>query len=293
MEFAFGAALLFSISSVSGRQGVLHLGPARTNFTRQILALVLLGLYAHLIGGGFHGPALGWFIFSGFIGYGIGDTSIYSALPLLGSRLTSLMTQCLAAPIGALIEWAWHGTLLRPEQSIACLIILAGVALALAPNRGAAPTQRLPTKGVVYGVLAAVGQAGGAVFSRHGSKVSALAGMPVDGITVAYQRIWPGLLVGGLWYWFHRRSSPAGPTDTSKPSEKSPWQKAWPWIVLNAIAGPTLGVSCYQRALQLEPTAIVLPIVALSPLLVIPLAWFMEGERPTFRSLAGGIIAVA
>ena len=289
MEFAFATALLFAISSVSGRRGVHYIGPARTNLLRQIGAVILLGTYAHTLGGGIGGPALGWFLVSGLVGYGIGDTSIYNALPLLGSRLTSLMTQCLAAPLGAIIEWAWHGTLLGPQQSLACLLILGGVALALAPSPGSGPTGRLPAKGIMFGFLSAVGQAGGAVLSRHGSKVSALAGAPVDGMTVAYQRLWPGFIVAILWYLTHRATerSPAPPAE-----QRTALRRAWPWILLNAIAGPTLGVSCYQRALQLQPTAIVLPIVALSPLFVVPFAWIVEKERPSLRSFAGGVLAV-
>ena len=52
-------------------------------------------------------------------------------------------------------------------------------------------------------------------------------------------------------------------------------------------------MSCYQWALATTPSGIVLPIVATSPLLAIPLAWWLEGDRPTTRSVTGGVIAVA
>jgi drug/metabolite transporter (DMT)-like permease len=38
---------------------------------------------------------------------------------------------------------------------------------------------------------------------------------------------------------------------------------------------------------------VVLPIVALTPLVIIPFSRYVEGERPRKRSLAGGAIAVA
>ena len=69
--------------------------------------------------------------------------------------------------------------------------------------------------------------------------------------------------------------------------------KVWPWLVVNAIAGPTLGVSCFQWALAERGTGVVLPIVALTPLTIIPFAMWLEGERPSRRSLAGGVVAVA
>ena len=69
--------------------------------------------------------------------------------------------------------------------------------------------------------------------------------------------------------------------------------RGWPWLVANALAGPSIGVSCFQWALMTEKTSIVLPIVATSPLLVIPLTRLVDGERITKRSVTGGLIAVA
>ena len=71
------------------------------------------------------------------------------------------------------------------------------------------------------------------------------------------------------------------------------WRKSSGWLMVNALTGATLGVSCYQWALKVEKPGVVLPIVALAPLLVIPMAYFLENERPSPRSLIGGVIAVA
>jgi drug/metabolite transporter (DMT)-like permease len=38
---------------------------------------------------------------------------------------------------------------------------------------------------------------------------------------------------------------------------------------------------------------LVLPIVATTPLVIVPLSFWIEGERPTRRSLIGGVVAVA
>jgi drug/metabolite transporter (DMT)-like permease len=62
--------------------------------------------------------------------------------------------------------------------------------------------------------------------------------------------------------------------------------------LLNGLSGPALGVSCYQWALKTAPTGIVLPIVAITPIVIIPFSRYIEGERPTWRSLAGGLVAV-
>ena len=70
------------------------------------------------------------------------------------------------------------------------------------------------------------------------------------------------------------------------------WQHAWPWIVTHTLTGPTVGVSCYQWALATTPSGIVLPIIATTPLLVIPFAYFIEHDRPHVRALIGGAIGI-
>jgi drug/metabolite transporter (DMT)-like permease len=80
---------------------------------------------------------------------------------------------------------------------------------------------------------------------------------------------------------------------TFKAEKKAAWRKAFPWVLINGLAGPALGVACYQWALKNYPTGVVLPIVAITPLVIIPFSRYLEGERPTLRSLLGGLIAVA
>ena len=71
------------------------------------------------------------------------------------------------------------------------------------------------------------------------------------------------------------------------------WRPIWPWVITTSLAGQTLGVSCFQWALKSYPTGVVLPIVALTPLVTIPLSWAIEKERPGLRSLGGGVVAVS
>ena len=78
-------------------------------------------------------------------------------------------------------------------------------------------------------------------------------------------------------------------TDTSAPTRT--W-RSYTWIPLNAFSGPILGVSCYQWALATTASGIVLPIVACTPLVIIPFSYWLEGERPTQRSVLGALLAV-
>ena len=231
--------LLWSVSVVCATRSTRYLGSAVANLTRLCLATVLLALWAHGFGKGLGGAGLWFFVWSGFVGFGLGDLALYEALPRIGSRLTLLLMQCLAAPIGALVEWLWLGTTLSVAQIIAGLIILVGVAVALAPGNHAHLDRKHLFSGTIFGVLAAIGQGGGAVLSRKAFLVAAQAGQNIDGGTAAYQRILGGIGVAAVYFvWVRgRQATIASPVE---------WRKAWPWVVVNTLGGPVIGVGCYQ-----------------------------------------------
>jgi drug/metabolite transporter (DMT)-like permease len=285
MFAAFLTTILFSLSVIFASRTVKLIGSTRANLSRIVLATVFLAVWAHDFGAGLRGPSLGWFFLSGCVGFGLGDLALFASLSRIGPRLAILLTQCLAAPLAAVAEWIWLGTTLTLAEVWCAVVILGGVALALAPDRGAEVGRREFWIGVVAGVGSALGQGLGAVISRKANGVAALASFPIDGLTAAYQRIIGGLLVTAIAFLFLRKQ--AG--DLPEPR----WRDAAPWTVANALAGPALGVGCFQWALATTPSGLVLPIVATSPVVTILLARFIDGTRPTRRALIGGLIAVA
>ncbi len=290
------ATFLFATSSVTAKQSVQRLGSSTANLYRLLLATTLLGICAHGWGVGFRGPSLPWFLLSGIIGYGVCDTALFLALPRLGARLTSLMVQCLAAPFAAITEWLWLDTHLGPRQIGSSLMILVGVAVALIPDRTSSipaplsPSHSHRRLALGLAVLAAFGQALGAVISRHGQSISAKAGFPIDPFSVSYQRIVAGAIFGAIWWSIQSWWSSATPVLPTPRHHRVPTVM---WVVLNGVSGPFLGVACYQWALKHQPTGVVLSITSLTPLAVIPLARRIDGEWASRRSLFGGCLAVA
>lgn len=289
---AFLTTLLFAMSAVAANQTTRLLGGIRANFFRITLATILLGIWAHTLGSGAAGKAFPYFLASGFIGFGLGDLAFYQTLPRLGSRLSILLVHCLAAPVAALAEWLWLGTTLTPVQLGSSLTILVGVSIAIAPGKHLNLSRRVLAAGIAFGAIAAAGQGFGAVLSRKAYQVAAGAGEQIDGLTAAYQRILAGWVVAATVFALARPNPLlANLQATARASGKTP-RRAWPWVLLNALAGPTLGVGCFQWALATRPTGVVLPIIATTPIVVIPFALLVEGEHPSPRSLVGGAIAV-
>jgi len=278
----------FSFSIIFAHRSLPAAGQMRANLGRLVVAAIALGLYAHIVGTGFHSASTSWLFLSGVVGMGLGDIALFLALPRLGSRLSLLITQCLAAPIAAGCEWLWLGTWITAAQIALSVVTLTGVAFAFMPDRTHPPRVKLHWSGFVLGFLSAAGQGIGAIITRKGSMVALAAGeAQLDGINAAYHRILGGLVLTILWFLLIQGQK------WSRELFIRPAQPRYGWVVANALAGPVIGVSCYQWALATTPSGIVLPIVATSPLLAIPLAWWLEGDRPTTRSVTGGVIAVA
>src|SRR5262245_13460030 len=272
MLAAFLTTVLFSISAVCGNRTAKLLGGTEANLWRLCFGALLLGIYAYLFGGGLTGSAFPIFLVSGCIGFGVGDLALFQALPRLGSRLSVLLTLCLSAPLAALMEWVWLRTELTLLEIGCALVILAGVSLALAPGNGSVLAETRLGSGLAFGSLAALCQALGAVLSRKAFLVAKLAGESIDGITAAYQRILGGVAVSAIFLLLPRVVPPSAAVGNARR-----WGEAWPWVLLNGLAGPALGVSCYQWALKTTPTGIVLPIVAITPLVIIPFSYHLEG----------------
>ena len=296
MLASFLAATFFALNATCASHSVRASGSARANLGRLLVAAAALGRFAHTLGHGFTSASVGWFFLSGLIGMGLGDLGVYGALPFLGSRLTVLMTQCLAAPIAALGEWLWLDTRLTSAQLLWGVVVLAGVIVALLPSRAHPQSIALKPIGFLFGLLAAAGQGLGALVSRKGGLVADAAGElshnATFGLNAAYHRILAGLVFTALWFLALRylRKLPPQPESEATPPAR---RRARLWILANGLAGPVLGVGCYQWALATTPSGIVLPIAATAPLLSIPIAFWLEGDRPTRRSLIGGVIAVA
>ena len=289
------ATLFFALNATCANHSIRLLGSLRANLSRLVIGTAGLALFAHTLGGGFRSAGTGWFLLSGVIGLGIGDLGTYGALPLLGSQITVLMVQCIAAPVAAFGEWWWLGTKLSMAQVVCGTVILAGVALAIAPSRAHPSEVRVRPIGFVYGLVGALGQGlGAALVSRKGVMVAIAAGESVSnvtfGLTAAYQRLLAGLAFTSCWFLALRllRGAPRQARGRSA-TGRAPWL----WTLANGLAGPLAGVGCYQWALATTPSGVVLPIVATTPLLCIPIAYWLEGDRATRRSLVGGVVAVA
>ncbi len=282
MIFAILTALLWSVSTIASARTAKLLGAARANAARLAVAVVLLAGWIACTHGFTWQGAGWWFVASGVIGLGLGDIALFNAYARLGARLPALFTSCLAAPLGATLEWAWLGTPLHLAEVLFIVVIIAGVVLALTPDRHALRHDRAFLAGCGFGVLSACGLAVSAVISRHGFALAHVTGTPISGVDAALIRNVGGLALCVAWL-------PLTTAITPPPKARA----LLPWLALTALAGPAIGVTCYQLALAELKVGVAQSVIALVPLLVIPLAWAIDGDRPRKRVWAGVALGVS
>src|SRR5512141_1366736 len=109
-----------------------------------------------------------WLSLSGIIGLSLGDAFLFQSLVSVGTRLGSLLLS-LAPIFGSIIAWIFFGEVLSILQIIGIVLALAGIAWVVASHQEPPDTPRGHTRrGVTFGILAALGQAVGLVFSKQG-----------------------------------------------------------------------------------------------------------------------------
>lgn len=293
MFAAICTTLFFAFSAVTGQRVAVRLGGAWGNLMRLSLAALILGaLVLILTPDAIRWPSFQWFFLSGLIGFGVGDVALFTAYERIGSRLTILLNLCLAPLFAMTMEWLWLGNGLGIRVIACAVLILTGVIMAIRP--GAKSRQKVERRGrfwvgIVAAIIAGFGQGTGAVISRKAEAVALDLGVHGSGITAAFQRVLAGLLFSAIAVLLIRFLGKKQDWE----SWRSPLDRTVaPWLLGAALFGPVIGVSFFQLALQSLESGVVLAVVALTPIVMMPLAMITEGDHPSRLSIFGAIVAV-
>ncbi|MFK5921542.1 MAG: DMT family transporter [Verrucomicrobiota bacterium] len=293
MTAAVLTTILFALSAICGQRIAMEMGSLRANFWRLLIATSVLGLLVLLFWrDSLHLTTFGWLFLSGAVGFGLGDIALFYAFERIGTRLTILMNLCLAPIFAAVVEFLWLGNGLLSHQWVAVAVILFGVGLSINPAKTGRNTLRRGrfAPGIIAGIIAGFGQGCGAVISRRAQQAEELIGMDVNGLSEAFQRVLAGFIIVAILFALRRPSRPAAKIISDQPVLTP--RKLSLWLVGSALFGPVIGVSCFQWALQSMESALVLSVVSTAPILLIPMTWYLDGERPPIKTLVGAIIAV-
>lgn len=278
-------SVFFAATAVVFTQTGKMVGSKVTNVTRATLAL----LYLLIINTIFFGSPLPfsaaperwmWLTVSGLVGLAIGDAFLFQALVCVGPRISTLLMS-LAPVIGALTAWVIFGETLTAGQMAGIAVTLAGIAWVVVTTRHDDGNQACaPGRGVLFGILAAIGQAWGLVLSKQGMLGDF---SPFEGGAI---RMLAAVIM--LWVWAAIEGRAASTIRTLRETPK-----ALRLLALGAFVGPLLGVSASLLAVQHAPIGVASTLMALPPVIMLPISYFYFKERFGWQAVAGTLVAIA
>ena len=223
---------------------------------------------------------------SGFVGLALGDGCYFGALVTLGVRRAILLLS--TAPVWTAIGGAiFLDEKLSVKDSVAILAVMLGVAIVVyeqAPvtegDTKKSVSVSTTVKGVLFGVGAGLGQAGGSLLSRRAMVEG------VSALDAALVRL-PGGFVGIAIMALLAGKLPTYVRTLSRP-------RLMAAIAGSAFVGTFCGIWLAQYAIgHATSTAVATTLLATSPVFALPLGRWLDHERIGPRALFGTALAVA
>lgn len=276
-------AICWSFSSLSFEAAGKRIGSLQVNFIRLVLAFIFLtlfnGIFRHQFWPqSFSAHAWFWLSLSGLVGFVFGDYFLFNAYVIVGARV-SMLVMSLVPLITAVIGWLFLGEVMNLREILAMLVTICGVAIVIVGRNTENGKLKFsqPATGILYALGGAIGQAVGLVLSKYGmSDYNAFGATQIRVIT--------GMVGFAVIFLILKRFPLLAKVVHNRDAMK--------YTTIGAFIGPFLGVSLSLYAVQRTITGIASTIMAIVPVLIIPLEVLIKKEKITFREVAGAIIAV-
>jgi drug/metabolite transporter (DMT)-like permease len=277
---ALSAALLWAISSVIYSRLGLKIPPLQLNLYKGIIAIALVAITLLIQGTALINLSTSTVVLltiSGMIGIGLGDTAYFSALNSLGARRT-LLLETSSPPMGALLALIFIGEQLAYSSWCGIFLTILGIAWVIS-ERNPVDHSSVSPQGIMWGILAAIAQALGAVISRYALIQSAVS--PLESTLI--RLIGGTVIVIGLLFF------PLTKQTTMQ------WQiskRSLGVIAIAAFGSTYLGIWLQQISLKFAPTGIAQTFLATSPLFILPIV-ALQGEKISLRAILGVVVSLA
>ena len=161
------------------------------------------------------------------------------------------------------------------------VVTIFGVVLVVTDRASGSVKHNFNKVGILYGFLGAAGQAGGLILAKF-----AFAESYVNGFVASFARLSSAgiiILIGGLILRRYRN-----PIKTY--SHEITALKA---TIVATILAPVLGVTLSLVAIEFTKVGIASTLMALVPIIMLPISKFYYKEKLTSRAISGAFIAVA
>lgn len=218
-----------------------------------------------------------WLSLSGVIGFSIGDTLLFRAFAVIGSRI-SMLIMSIVPPITAFLGWIVMGEVLGVLGFLGMVLTVGGILMVVLERKKDQVQSKYPLSGVLMALGGAVGQAVGLVLSKYGmGNYNAFAATQI--------RILAGIIGFSVLFFFLKRWGTIGQAMKDR--------KTLTPISIGAFLAAFLGVSFSLLAVQHTTTGVASTIMAIVPVLIIPPAVLIFKEKVSLKEVVGAFITVS
>jgi drug/metabolite transporter (DMT)-like permease len=280
---ALATACSWAVSALAFQSAGRRVGSLPVNLIRLVMAVFLLGAFTWATRGmplpmDASTHTWVWLSLSGLAGFAVGDLCLFRAFVLVGARISMLM-MTLVPLFTTILGFVVMHEVLTPKQFAGMALIIVGVSSVILERRQDASgrIERLPLGGVLLGLGGAVGQALGLVLAKYGmggysavasTQIRVLAGIVGFSVVFTATGRWPR-----VWAALGDR-------------------RAMMSTGIGSVFGPFVGVSLSLLAVQYTEAGVAATLMALTPIVIIPLTVVLYRERVAWPAAIGAVVAV-
>jgi drug/metabolite transporter (DMT)-like permease len=281
---ALTTAFCWSFTSVFFTIGGIRVGSVVVNRIRLLMACIFLSS-THLLTTGSPLPVDAgperwfWLGISGLVGFVIGDAMLFEAFVVVGTRV-SMLLMSLVPIMSALFAWIFLGEILSPLEITAILIAVGGILWVVADKHKDKTWVR--GKRLVWGITLGVGGALGQTFGLILSKKGLEGGFPA--LTGNLIRVLCAVIV--IWLYTTLRGRIRQTLTRLKD------KKAFAALIGGSFFGPFIGVWLSLVAIKYARIGIASTLMATTPIILIPITYWIFKDRITIHAVLGTIVGV-
>lgn len=280
---ALGAALCWTINGMIISNVGENLKANTINLIRLSFGLVYLSIFTLLTLGQVFPiselPSSYLYLgLSGVIGFAIGDFFFISTIQTIGPRFGMLMLST-SPVITAFMDYIFFGVKLSFFGNVGIILTILGIGIVVLSQRDDGETidRSLMGKGLIFGILSAVGQSVGTIFSKLGMS-------SMNAFQATQLRIVGGLLAMIIIHLVTKDKDKL--FDVIK--DKSRASK----IAIAGFLGPALGVGLSLLALQYTSAGIAATLTSTMPIMILPISIFYYREKIGVVEIGGTLLSI-
>ena len=288
---SIGVAFSWTATALLSEFGSKRLGNLTLNVLRMAIALIFAAVLFWLVMGSplptdIPAKACLWLLLSGLVGYVIGDYCLFQCYIIIGSRYGQLF-MTLAPVAAAIMAWVALGQQMAPMILIAMLVTLAGISISVLGRGGHhRVTLKLPLRGVLFAIGAAVCQGVGLVLSKVGMDNYDSTGIPawLLPFSANFVRCIAGIV--GFTTLLYVREGFAPLRHALRDA------KGMAVATATTVFGPFVGVGFSLMAVQYTSAGVASTLMALTPVIIILPSYWLFRQPITWKAVVGAVIAV-